>query len=117
MVQVNNNHDLLADMMPEQHHHHHHGHSQQGSSSSGFTFQRGSHTRYSRVFGGRVIFTEMKLIRALAQRIFLSQILFRVETSSVHLKSRKTDILQETINDLASKLIFFYAIFAIIDQF
>ena len=36
---------------------------------------------------------------------FFPQILFRVETSSVCLMSRKTDISQGTIEDLASKLI------------
>ena len=48
---------------------------------------------------------------------FFSQFLFRFETSSVLFMSRKTDILQGPIDDLTSKLIFFFAFFAIIDQF
>ena len=35
----------------------------------------------------------------------ISQILFRIETSSVHFMSRKTDVSQRPIDDLASKLI------------
>ena len=48
--------------------------------------------------------------------IFL-HFLFRLKTSSVHSKSRKSDISHGTIDDLASKLIFFFAFFAIIDLF
>ena len=36
---------------------------------------------------------------------FFLQFLFRFETSNVHFMSRKSDISQETIDDLASKLI------------
>ena len=36
---------------------------------------------------------------------FLAQFLFRSETFSVHFMSRKSDILLETIDDLASKVI------------
>ena len=35
---------------------------------------------------------------------FVTHFLFRFETSSVYLMSRKSDILQETIDDLALKL-------------
>ncbi len=45
------------------------------------------------------------------------QLLFRFETSSVHLMIRKTDISKGPINDLASKLIFFNAFLTKIDQF
>ena len=42
--------------------------------------------------------------------------LFRFETSKVHFMSRKTDVSPFKIYDLASKGIFFFAFFAIIDQ-
>ena len=48
---------------------------------------------------------------------FLQQFLFRFETSSVHFISHESDISQGPIDDLTSKMIFFFAFFAIIDQF
>ena len=48
---------------------------------------------------------------------FLPQFLFRFETSSVLFMSRKSDISQGTIDYFASKMISFFAFFALIDQF
>ena len=39
------------------------------------------------------------------------------ETANVNFLSRKVNISQEPIDDLASKKIFFFAFFAILDQF
>ena len=44
------------------------------------------------------------------------QFLFRFETSNTYDMNRQTDILHGPIDDLASKVIFFFAFSAIIDQ-
>jgi hypothetical protein len=49
---------------------------------------------------------------------FLPRFLFGFETSNVHFMSRESDSISHgPFDDLASKLIFFFAFFAIIDQF
>ena len=67
--------------------------------------------------------TESDLKKQLTRHIldfamnFCHKFCFRFKTTNVNLKSRKSDISLRPIDDSASKLIFFFVFFAIIDQF